>query len=158
MRKLLNSLRMKSERGDATIVTTLLVVPILFFLILTMIDVSYYFQARSAVQSVTRDAARQVAIYGGNNNKALNPNGNKTVAKVALEKLYSGGKCTQSGCNSAPVVTCTPTTTTQAGQEVSCTTRYSYKTINPANPITKMFGFTSDTIVVKEYAKAETGF
>lgn len=154
---MLTKMKLRKENGDANIVTAILVIPIFIFLILALIDVSYYFQARSAVQSVTRDAARHVAIYGGNNNKALNPY-STTIAKKSLENLYKGGKCTASGCSKPPKMSCTPGITTKAGAEVSCTTTYYYKVINPANPITQWFGFASQSFQVTEYAKAETGF
>lgn len=57
--------RLRSDRADSSIVTFVLIMPLFFSFIVTMIDTSVYFANRAIVQQVARDGARQVAIFGG---------------------------------------------------------------------------------------------
>lgn len=158
MRKL-NHLRVRAkgeERGSAEIITTMIMLPIILWLIFSMIDISLYLNARSKVTNLARDGARAVAIYGGDDSR-LNPYG-KTIASDVKSRLWNGSKCSASACRGAPVVTCTPTVTNSAGQPVSCTIRYSYKSIYASNPITGFAGFLNKDFTVTEHARAETGF
>lgn len=70
-----------SDRGDSTLVSTILVIPLILGILITMIDVSVYFANRGQVLNMVRDGARQVAIFGGD--------GTATSA-TPLEKAYSG--------------------------------------------------------------------
>jgi len=148
--------RIGSDRGDSEIITTLMVIPLVIWLIFSLIDTSLYMQARSEVQNVARDGARQVAIYGGNDSR-LNPD-NKSISQQVFDRLYQNGKCTASVCTTPPVVTCTPNSTTAGGQLVSCSITYSYSAIYGNNPITGFAGFLGHSFTVSETAFAETGF
>lgn len=148
--------KLRAERGGSDVVVILLTIPLVMFILLSLIDVSLYFQARTTVQNVTRDAAREVAIWGGNNSP-LNPTGT-TVQAQALNRLWDGTKCRSVSCSRKPTVSCTPTRTTRAGQEVSCTTRFYYASLFPRNPITGFGAMTNRVIEVTEYARSETGF
>ena len=57
--------RMRSDRADSSLVTFVIVMPLFFMFIVTMIDTSIYFANRAIIQQVARDGARQVAIFGG---------------------------------------------------------------------------------------------
>lgn len=58
--------RRHSDRADSTVVTFVLVFPLFFAFLITMIDTSVYFANRSVVQQISRDGARTIAIFGGN--------------------------------------------------------------------------------------------
>lgn len=146
--------RLKSERGDSELVSLLVVIPLVIWIIFTIIDVSMYMQARTKVQSVVRDGARQVAIYGGNNS-SLNPY-DVTVANQTKTMLYKNGKCIGVRCAEQPTLTCTPAVATQAGQQVSCTSTFTYKSIYGFNPFG--FNFLMRPFEITEYAFSETGF
>lgn len=60
--------RLRSDRGDSELISLMLVIPIVFGILFTMIDASLYFQNRSAMQGMARDAARSAAIMGGDGN------------------------------------------------------------------------------------------
>ena len=57
--------KMREERGDSTLVSTILVIPLVIGILITMIDTSVYFANRGQVLESVRDGARQVAIFGG---------------------------------------------------------------------------------------------
>lgn len=61
--KLLNKRR--NDRGDSTLVTFIIVFPLFFMFLITIIDTSVYFSNRAIVQQAARDAARTTAIFGG---------------------------------------------------------------------------------------------
>lgn len=57
--------RRHSDRGDSSLVTFVLVMPLFFMFLMTLIDTSVYFVNRATVQHVARDGARQVALLAG---------------------------------------------------------------------------------------------
>lgn len=71
--------KIRGERGDSTLVSTILVIPLIVGILITMIDVSVYFANRGQVLETVRDGARQVAIFGGD--------GSATQA-TPLQKAY----------------------------------------------------------------------
>ena len=54
------------DRGDSELVSLVLLIPLIVGILFTMIDMSVYFSNRAQIQSAARDAARTVAIMGGN--------------------------------------------------------------------------------------------
>jgi len=130
------------ERGVET-VAMIIVIPVLFILIMGLLDVGMMLRARMSVENILRDAARQAAADGGNLNPRLNTSG---VAwdTWAYKKLVKDGKCTVSGCDSTSFsVNCRTITTAagvvytnknvadNAGDVITCTiVRYPYKGLN----------------------------
>ena len=147
--------RSKSENGGSEIITTLMILPLILWLIFSLIDVSVYLTARSSVQNAARDAARQVSVWGGNNSR-LNPLG-VTVATATFNQLYNNGKCTPGACTRPPVVSCTPEVTNRPGDSVQCSITYYYRSIYAGNPITGFASFLNHSFTVVETARAETG-
>lgn len=159
----------QDETGASELVTTLFMLPLALFLILTLIDVSMYFNARSAVQNVTREGARQAAMWGGTGNHEkvrLNP-GNTSTAQNISATLYDPvtGKCKQAGCTQPPEVKCDTyvngaarTSAQKAGDRIVCRTTFHYKTVTPGSDY---FGFSAaigNTIVIEETTLSETGY
>lgn len=154
----------RHERGN-DIVTTVLLLPIMVFLLFTMIDVSYYFQARSIVQSTAQDGARMVALYGGegtNKNVPLNPS-TKTVAEQMKNRLWNAekGTCIPSACKKSQtvVVTCGPKGAIKSGlnTEVWCEVKYPFHA--PSVGMASALGFGGlfgEPITVKAVSLAET--
>ncbi len=62
--------KLRSDRGDSTLVSTILVIPLILGILITMIDVSVYFSNRGQMLNLVRDSARQVAIFGGDGTAA----------------------------------------------------------------------------------------
>lgn len=82
---------LQKDRGDSTLVSTILVIPLILGILITMIDLSVYFSNRSQVMNMARDAVRVIAIYGGN--------GTDTQA-TPLEAAYGISRAT--ACSGAP--------------------------------------------------------
>lgn len=165
----MRSLR-KTEDGASELVTTLFMLPLALFLILSLIDVSLYFNARSTVQNDTREGVRQAAMWGGTgakNTVRLNP-GNTTTAQNIKNVMYDSatGKCKQGGCTKAPVVSCKTITSAsanasvakKAGDRVTCTTTYYYKTVTPGSDYFGFGAITGSSITITETALSETGY
>lgn len=144
------------EKGASDIVVVLLMIPLVLWLLLSLIDVGLYFQTRTMVQNVASDAAREAAIWGGNNSP-LNPTG-KTVAQNARDRLWDGNQCRGGLCEKAPVVKCTPDRATYAGRDVSCTITYYPSSVASDNPIGAFASLTSSSFTITETARSETGF
>lgn len=158
----LNALRSRArgERGSGELITAMIIIPVILALILSLIDMALYMQARSHVSSAARDGARMVAIYGGNNNPALQPPGfgGKTVQRVIRDRLWNGSRCTLSHCTSQPTVRCTPSVTTRAGEQVECSVTYRYRSLYGNSPLNIFKGVTGKAFTMQGTARAETGF
>lgn len=162
----------RNERGSADLVTTLMLLPLLVFIILALIEVSVYMQTRTSVQNALADATRQVAAYGGDNTR-LNPN-SQAISTQLSNTLYRNGRCTYSHCENGkrPVVQCgivqsTPSSgvptfrstayATSPGQEVACYVNYPYKGVTGGG---WLLGFEqiAKPFTVVEYSRTEVGF
>lgn len=132
-------LKMKEERGSSELPVTLILLPLVIFLIFALIDVSFYMNTRSKVQSVLTQGVRQMALYGGNSAALpLNKTG-KPVDRIIYDNLYQNGNCTLSICQTPPVVTCDTQRATRVGQPMKCTVTYNYRPV-----VSDMFiGFTA---------------
>lgn len=129
--KLQQILNRRDRESGNDIVTLVMVIPIIIILFFTMIDVSYYLQARSMVQSAAQDGARMVALYGGQSGNISLNKSNQPVQNLIMPKIYdsTGDRCIPSACYQPPVVRCTPEVVTEGmglGTEVSCNIRYFY--------------------------------
>lgn len=128
MFKLANRLKETRDYEEGSdIVTTLFMIPFILGLIFVMVDVSSYFQARSAVQSIVRDGARQVALYGGQAANIPLNEADKSVANQVRSRLWQNGQCVVSACTSAPVVVCGPNRATSLNADAFCRVTYSYR-------------------------------
>lgn len=77
--------RRHCDKGDSTLVTFVLVVPLFLMFVMTTMDTSMYFSNRATIQQIARDGARQVAIFGGSGT---------ATARTPLEASYGGaGAC-----------------------------------------------------------------
>lgn len=133
MNTILNRLRARrrDENGN-DVITSVFMLPLIIGLIVTMIDVSTYFQARSEVQNITKNAARTIALVGGNSAKIPLNNLGKTPSDIARSQLWDGSKCLPTACSAAPTVTCTPNIARSLNQTVTCTTVYRYQSAGGA--------------------------
>ena len=143
MKKFLS--RLKSDKADS-IVSAVIVFPMMVMLIITGIDYSVYMSDRGQVQGIARDAARTVAIMGGNGSSgeatplqkaygqtraqacgAVDPDG---IANKALTSNSTAVECniinplnSQAGLTHAAItkVACTPSNAEEIGTRVSFT-------------------------------------
>lgn len=135
--------RLKSNRADS-IVSAVFFFPLFIIILISGIDYSVYMSDRGQIQGVARDAARTVAIMGGNGTDTM---------QTPLEAKYGTSKSTackdvitpkqaktpiecnvvnslqnNQGLVSTEItnVTCTPSNTTAIGQRVSCEIQWNY--------------------------------
>lgn len=159
----------KKERGAAEIVQTLFMLPLSIILILAMIDFGFFFSARTTVQNITRDAARQVAMNGGVDTRLSNYDVEKALSRGIYDSKSKS--CSYVGCTGPPQkVDCYVIGTggkhvsqaTQAGQDVACEVSYKYAPISFFNNgilFSKGKGNVfSKTYTIVEHARSETGF
>ena len=69
----------KSDRGASSLISFILLVPLFLGLVITAVDLSFYFSNRGQVEAVARDAARTVAIFGGNGTAGIGSGSMTTI-------------------------------------------------------------------------------
>lgn len=141
-----------SERGD-TLVTSLILMPVLIALLLTFIDMSVFMANRSQVQGIARDGARTVAIFGGNGTafrqtslEAAYGSTNSIIGGSTTESCSKGVLSGHTGieCNildslktstltsvdyNSLDVKCSPEKSNRIGEPVECTIDWKYNGI-----------------------------
>lgn len=152
------------ERGSGEIIAVLFTIPITMGLIFAGIDVGLYFQTKSELQSITRDSARQVALYGGIATPLKTSSG--TVTQNLSDRLWDAktGTCKISNCvpgAAKPVITCGPTTpATSLNTNAFCEVRgYKYQSVGGG--LVSYLGFDSildNEMNTREQFKVETRF
>lgn len=143
--------RLRGDRGDSTIISAVIVVPLLAIMIITMLDACIYFPNRAIIQSTAQNGARTVAIMGGDGTaaqstpleKAYGLKMSNTCDKIkAGSRVIDAKKSTSTAieCNimlniqdtsslstvTVQSVVCTPNSTTSIGQRVSCEVKWKY--------------------------------
>lgn len=134
--------RVSSDRADS-LISAVFILPVIFFMLITTVDMGIYMSNRGQIQAAARDGARTIAIMGGN--------GTNLSDQTSLMKKYgvSGSVCdgiktTQANTpvecnvinglnNSAGLVNitihsvnCTPNVSTAVGEKVSCEVKWIY--------------------------------
>lgn len=139
-----------SDRADSSVVTFVLVFPLFFALIVTMIDTSIYLANRSVIQQSARDATRTVAILGGSGTDAYqtplelaygqpNPclntdipeevrawSKNSTPVECNLADRLSGGSGLTNVTFEPASIDCGPTKALYVGNETYCKIDWKY--------------------------------
>lgn len=137
--------KIRGDRAGSELVSMLFIVMFFVPLMVSAMDLSFWFMNRSQIASAARDGARTIAIVGGTG----------TIDKATqLESSYGLPKSTCSGvsptkartpieCNvfnsiqksrglvsvSVDKVFCTPERTASVGHRVTCTVTYTYKSV-----------------------------
>lgn len=75
----------RNDKADSTLVTFIIVLPLFFMFLITIIDSSVYFANRAVVQQIARDGARTTAIFGG---------AGSSIVATPLEKAYGSNVVT----------------------------------------------------------------
>lgn len=143
--------KLRSDRGDSSIVSMLFVIPLLLGILFTIFDISAYFASRAYIQTVANTGARAVAIMGGDGtqskatalekkygtNRDANCNAVKSdlPAAEAKKSTSSGIECalmvdlqSANGLVNTTIqsVVCTPNSTTAIGERTSCKIGWTY--------------------------------
>lgn len=130
--------RFKSDRADS-LVTAVLVVPLMISIIFTGVDFGFFLNNQSAVSNAARDGARTIAILGGNDSNTISEKyGNNTL--TASECIFNGitlsttecqiyktldtGKLVQLDIHS---IECSPGATQYVGEDVNCEVVWNYR-------------------------------
>lgn len=137
--------RRTSDRADSSLVTFVVVMPLFFMFVVTMIDTSVYFSNRSTIQHVARDGARQVALLAGDGTAttrtrleeshgregtcalvkdAATRTANQTEVECQVLERYADG----SGLTSVTInrVDCGPSFVDTVGQETYCAVTWAH--------------------------------
>lgn len=146
--------RLKSDKGDSELVTLLILLPLVMMILFTIIDTSILFSNRSIVQSSVRDAARTVAIMGGNGTvlqgTPIEVQYGETISAACAgldsnpvtSEAYDGSQ-TVIECHALQTyainpslinvkitdLACTPTVSLNLGATTSCTVNWEYNSI-----------------------------
>lgn len=157
----LRSMREEKESGAADVISFLFVFPLLFFMVLSIIEFGLHLQVRSQIQSVARDGARLTAMYGGSAKGVRLNNINKSVDTYMMDRMWNSNGCKLSLCKKKPTVSkCTPTSSKQFGTEVKCTITYFYKPYISGLFTFGLEGITSPSkgLTFVQYSVTETGY
>lgn len=166
--------KFKSDRADS-LVTTIIVVPLLISTIITGVDYGFLMNNQSAVSNAARDGARTIAILGGNDPNNISAKyGNDSIN--ASECFLNGVPLSVTECQiyqtletsslvqlNLNTIECSPGTTSYVGQDVECDVSWNYEGL-PLSTLNLVFlaeddtnakglGFTMNT---RGTAKAET--
>lgn len=146
------------DRADSNIVSMVLLIPLIFAFLITMIDSSLYLSNRAQMSNFARDGARTVAIMGGNGTSTKGTPIEKAYGmprSEACEGLANVGMPLNVGFNGAShdstvteceimkaissskglvavnvkSVTCNPEIAISIGQHMQCTIQWSYNSI-----------------------------
>lgn len=145
--------RLKSDSGDS-LVSAVIVFPLVIMLIITGIDYSIFMSNRAQIQGSVRDAARTVAIMGGNGNQtkstpieyAYGTTRSQACAGIAAKDAITTIECSlfttlksQNGLvnvtftdtknNQPKSITCGGEVSTFVGQRVTCKVAWVYNGI-----------------------------
>ena len=144
--------RHRNEQGVEA-AAIIFVFPLLFVLVLALIDIGLMFDSRAQVENIARNAVREVAADGGNNNPLTVGTGQPDVDTMYRQQLVAGGTCLVGHCTNpnqvildcgyvTPMGGIPPTSDATAGQQftivrtageiVTCHLYYPYKPINSA--------------------------
>lgn len=158
MFKINDILKKRREGGSSDVIVSLIFLPIFAFFLLALIDLGLYFQTRTIVQNNVRDAARQVALWGGNDSR-LDPSiqGSRgdqaNTVSVRMSRTLANNPSTRLNFDNSTPITCTPDETRSMNEVVTCQTNgIQYRLISPGNPFTL---FLKGDIVIVENAVSE---
>lgn len=119
--------RLSNERGGSDAVVSLIVLPIIIFLIFATINVSTYFQHKSMVQDFTRTAVRFYSINPTETTAVDNLRAQVTAGAYARSSTTPNvacGKVTGRNADGTPIIS---NATIIAGEIVACSiTNYSF--------------------------------
>lgn len=143
--------KLRSDRGDGSLVAMIIVLPLLLGVLFTIVDLSAYFANRAYVQTVAHNGARTVSIMGGDGTESKGTPIEKKyglsraatcgevdgtgIAAKALKSTSSAIECNMmislqeaSGLINVTIqnVVCTPNSTTSIGQRTSCAITWGY--------------------------------
>lgn len=122
------------ERGMQEIAATIFTLPLIFLLMVLLIEVGFNIRTRAQVDAVVQDAARGVSLDGGN----YNPATQSLCLTRGCGKTWSGEMTRRLRliCDNGPAAdrcrvitaTCTPMIATYVGQPVVCNAEVDYFT------------------------------
>lgn len=130
--------RLGSDRGDS-LVTAILVFPLVMSLIVTGVDFGFYLNNASVVKHATRDGARTISILGGDKANVIS---NKYGAAMPQSTEVNCGGLSVTECHikerlmgrqnqlvqaDVDSVKCGPDVTSAVGEQTWCTVRWRYR-------------------------------
>lgn len=141
--------KIKSDKADS-LVSAVIILPMMFFMLITTVDFGVYMSNRATIQAVARDGARTVAIMGGDGTASTGTpleaaygqsrstscdSARKGIASNAVKNSSSAIDCSVMGAlnNSTGLVNveissvnCGPNISSYIGQRAFCEIKWSY--------------------------------
>lgn len=144
--------RRMRDRGDSTLVSTIIVIPLIVAILITIVDTSIFFMNRTIILSSTRDAVRTVSIFGGNgtntqetklekaygsatnpcsglvNNANIQVGGDPMLKNTSIECQLMANLGNSAGLTNVVItkVTCGPSKSNFIGQQAFCEVQWKY--------------------------------
>lgn len=145
IRKFLTGFRQRKEKGDSSVVSFLILIPIVLVLLMNSLDATIFFLNKTSINSVARDGARTVAIFGGAGDEHTQTQlekaygGSESVATVTKNSLQNNGSLLSVTIND---VSCGPAYTAHVGDETFCAVQWQYSPL-PGNMLDLFMGIFS---------------
>jgi Flp pilus assembly protein TadG len=163
--------RLRSDERGIEAPAMIIVLPILFVLIIGLVDVGWMIKTRMVVDNIVSTAVKQAAADGGNYNPQTMISGQPSWSDVAMNQLWDGSSCKQSACDARPTVDCTLITrpngtqyrsnvVIDAGDVITCSVNYPYRPISGAllrGPMGLGIGGMLDPFTLTSTARSEIG-
>lgn len=123
------------EDGVSEAATAIFVLPIIAFMIFSLLEAGMYLSSRSQFDQIVQSTVRNVALDGGWNNtrsKSITSDW-VTRANQQLDAACNGGPLgpARIRCSGPAVISCTPDHADTLDQIVSCTGTFKYKPVSP---------------------------
>lgn len=135
--------RTQKEDGGGEVISALFVIPMIMLLLFFIVDMGGFYFTMGQVSDVTKEATRQVAIYGGNNSTLAKNKLGTSVSSALSSKLkelgvsVSGVSCSGGGL---------------PGDVVSCSVTFKYDSVLASAGI----GGLAEPQTITQYSVAET--
>lgn len=146
----------RSDSGATFTIEFMFIFVVIFVLFMAMVDLGLYFNNRSLITNMTQDAARTVAIHGGDSTKITVSKYNNVSPSVqlrnALNSQYSGNRMI-----TISSVTCSPrgeVKESSRDKTVSCSVTWTYSGLVGGSP----FRMSPNTTTTTMYSVSEVWF
>lgn len=152
--------RFTKEDGSADLISVLIMLPMVVFLLFTMIDVSLYLNSRAVVEAANRDGVRQVALWGGTTSDVRVNNSKKSAPQIIVENLGEGAsaKCVIDKDGNESTKGDQVSLATSSGQKIICETTYQYNSVAAGVVLPGLSEVINAPIKVKHTGYTEVGY
>lgn len=124
--------RTLEDKGAAFTIEFMFIIILISFIFMSMVDTAMYFSAKGQVQNITQNAARTVAIHGGDNTSITTSKYGGIRPSTTLLSDFNALFKNNAMVKVVGKPTCTPNRVSAAGAKtVSCTLNWEYSSMAP---------------------------